>query len=500
MIKRGRIRCQLVTYVILSRSNTNIPSVIHMAKREDAHEELPRCASQDSRAGSHRSSPPTHFELDDLVGTVLGRRFAIGERLRDENNNNNHFVAFAVHQDDVIIRATADGTNGLVARIYDMNDLTPKHKRYKIRSINRSAARTVFKMTWNSCQIIILKLGSLDDPESSTDTETIRFDIDSPKPKTDDEHDHLSLGISEARVASGRDNRRVVSAPLSMNFNITSSEQKLKPNSSPRQKAKTNYQRESSRLRQRDRRATKRCQQRSTNSQIRLDLQPQPPSKIPGLEENIHGLDDPHFFMLMILHFAFNPRQELKMGLPHASRTEVELFLAARSAKVVLSNDDEKLEFVQMKESELVGLRHFTNKLNGFIQHCHDELHSLLEEQRSTMRGSTEWSHLQEKFIAPRKYWYKVLLTVSKVLPRLTTESEELIDSLRSELKEASQLKEKRRILNYKQWIHHLIPGSDTYYQLVHTLRQAACHMDHPRDWDCPRLPRIPLHVLLRSC
>ncbi|KAI0453621.1 hypothetical protein F5B21DRAFT_478640 [Xylaria acuta] len=348
-----------------------------------------------------------------------------------------------------------------------MNDLTLKHKRYKIRSINRSAARTVFKTTWNSCQIIILKLGLLDDPRSSTNTETAQFDIASPEPKTNDEHDHPSLGAIEIPVTPTGDDRQVASAPISMNSNIASLGQKKKA------KAKTNYQRESSRLRQRDRRVCKRRQQRSITDNIRTGLDPQPRSlsKTLALKESVHGLDDITFAMLVMLHFAFNPRPELKMRLPPASRSQIERFLATRSAKVVLSNDDERSEFVQMKETELVGLRRLTRKLDGLTQQCYDKLHGLLKEQELTAKESTQRGHLQEHFIEPRKYWYRVLLSALIVLPRLTTESEELIDSLRSELRESREMKERRRIWKHKEWINHLIPGSETYNRLLGTLQ-----------------------------
>ncbi|KAI0185676.1 hypothetical protein EV127DRAFT_441068 [Xylaria flabelliformis] len=441
-----------------------------MAKQEDVHEELSLRVLQDSPANSQRSQSATHFELNDLIGTVLGRGFEIGKRLCDDNNN--HFIAFAVRQHDAKIGAAEDGTNGLVARIYDMNNLTPNHKRYKIRSINRSASRTVFKTTWSSCQIIIMKTGPLDDIQTSTKTENTRFDINSSKQETNHKRNRLSLCTSEVRVASGRDDQQVVSTPLSINSNITSLEQKQKPIS--KQKMKTVYQRESSRLRQRDRRAAKRCQQRSTSSQIRLNLQPQSLSESLSLKDNVHGLDDDTFTMLVMLHFAFNPRPELRMGLPDKTRTQIEGFLAARTKKVALSNDDEKLDFVQMKESELVSLRRLTNKLHGLTQQCHNELHGLLGEQISTRRRSTEWNRLQENFIEPRKQWYRVLLSASKELPKLATESEKLIDLLKNELKEASELKEKRRILNRKKWIHCLVPGSETHYQLLRALEYTS--------------------------
>ncbi|KAI8944563.1 hypothetical protein F4801DRAFT_204900 [Xylaria longipes] len=439
-----------------------------MAKREDVDEGLPRNVPQDTPVNSQRNPSPMQLKLEDLIRTVLGQRFEIGE-LRDENKNN-HFVAFTVRLVDVKVRATTDDTNKHVARVYEMNDLTPKHKRYKIRSINRSAARTVFKTTWNSCQIIILELGLLDDPPSSTDAETARFDTTSPNPKTNDKND-LSLGTSETRVASVGNGRLLASAPLSIKSNIASLEQKPKLNPMPKQK--TNYQRESSRLRQRDKRAAKRHRQRyvTHNTRTGLNLQPQPLSEILALKENVHGLDDATFTTLVILHIAFDPRPELKTQLPPVTQSQIEQFLAARSLKVVLSNDDEKSEFVQLKENELVGLRRLTKKLNGLTQQCHDELHSLLQEQISTTEGSTHWRHLQEHLIDPRKHWHTVLLSASKVLPMLTAKSEKLIDSLKRELREASELKKKRRNLNHRQWIHHLIPASEAYNQLFGALK-----------------------------
>ncbi|KAH8156391.1 hypothetical protein CIB48_g11856 [Xylaria polymorpha] len=399
-----------------------------MAKREDVHEELPRYVPQDPCANTQCNPSPTHFLPEDLIGTVLGQRFEVRERLHDENKNN-HFITFTVHQHGVNFKDSTDDTGRLVARIYDMNNLTTKHKRYKIRSINRSAARTVFKTTWNLCQIIILRLELSGDPQSSIDIETARFGNSSPKPKTNNEDNPPSLG-----TRSGR---------------------------------------ESSRLRQLDRRAAKRCQKRSIANSIRtgLDLQPRPLSETLALKESNHGIDDITFAMLVMLHYAFNPRPELKAQLPPANRAQITWFLDGRSAKVVFSNDDEKREFMQIKEIELVGMRRLAKKLTGVTQQCHDELHGLLQEQALTTRGSAQWNHLQENFIITRRNWYMVLVSASKVLPKLVTESEELVNLLRSELREASELKEKRRILNHKQWIRHLIPGSETYNELFRALQ-----------------------------
>lgn len=434
-----------------------------MAKREDVHEELPRYVPQDPCANTQCNPSPTHFLPEDLIGTVLGQRFEVRERLHDENKNN-HFITFTVHQHGVNFKDSTDDTGRLVARIYDMNNLTTKHKRYKIRSINRSAARTVFKTTWNLCQIIILRLELSGDPQSSIDIETARFGNSSPKPKTNNEDNPPSLGT---RVGSDDNKRLLTSIPLSINSNTTSLEQKSNP------KPKTNYQRESSRLRQLDRRAAKRCQKRSIANSIRtgLDLQPRPLSETLALKESNHGIDDITFAMLVMLHYAFNPRPELKAQLPPANRAQITWFLDGRSAKVVFSNDDEKREFMQIKEIELVGMRRLAKKLTGVTQQCHDELHGLLQEQALTTRGSAQWNHLQENFIITRRNWYMVLVSASKVLPKLVTESEELVNLLRSELREASELKEKRRILNHKQWIRHLIPGSETYNELFRALQ-----------------------------
>ncbi|KAI0441746.1 hypothetical protein F4803DRAFT_551764 [Xylaria telfairii] len=446
----------------LSHQYTNTPRAIRMAKREDVREELPQYVPQDPRADIQRSASPTHFQLEDLTGTVLGQRFEVGERLPNENKNG-HFVTFTAHQHGVNFRASTDDTGKLVARIYDMNDLTPKHKRYKIRSINRCSARTVFKTTWNSCQIIILRLESSGDLQSPIDIETSQSDNASLKPKTNNKDNLLSLGT---RLGSGDNKQLLTSAPLSIHSNAASLESKPSP------RPKTNYQRESARLRQRDRRAAKRCQKRSIADGIRAELylQPRPLSETMAPKESNYGIDDIAFAMLTTIHYAFNPRPELRTQLPPAIRAQITRFLDTRSSKVVFSNGDEKREFVQMKEIELVGLRRLVKKVTGVIQLCHDELDDLIREQGLTTTGSAQWKHLQESFITPRRRWHMVLSSAKKVLPELITESEELVSSLRSELIEAKELEEKKRLLNYKDWIYHFIPGSDTFHELFGAL------------------------------
>ncbi|KAI1733819.1 hypothetical protein F4680DRAFT_378871 [Xylaria scruposa] len=433
-----------MTMDILPDPSAHIPSAILMAKQEDIHEELPRRVSQDSRENSQRSSSPTHFTLGDLVGTVLGQEFEIGERLCDENNNNNHFVAYAVRQDNAEISANVDSTNGLVARIYDMNDLTPKQKRYKIRSINRSAARTVFKTTWNSCQIIILKLGPLDHPEASTDIETSQFDIASPKLKTNVKHSHPTLGIAKLGVVSA-------SNGLPLKSDITSPEQKAKAN----MKTKTNHKRESSRLRQYKRRAIKRFRQRSIATSSRTELSLRPLSEI--LESKRSGFDDDTFAMIVMLYFDFNIPSEFEMQLPPGKGAAIRMYNLMRSEpNPLIGHLDERKYFLQLKESELAYLRRLKTKLHGSIQRCYHELLDLLEEQRLTTKESAQQCHLQT-------HWHMVLLSASAVLSRLITESEELI---RLSKEAINGVDEWNKVYYNRRFIFRVIPSSDTYKQL----------------------------------
>ncbi|KAI0549762.1 hypothetical protein F4679DRAFT_545493 [Xylaria curta] len=429
-----------------------------MAKREDVQEELTLCVSQDSPGNSQRSPSTSHFELDDLIGTVLGQEFEIGEQLRDEKNNNNHFITFAVRQHDAK-SATADNTNELVARIYNMNDLTPKHKRYKIRSINRSAARTLFKTTWNSCQIIILKLGPLDHFGSSTDTAT-SLDIASLKLKTNVKHSHSTLGIAKSGVVSAN-------SDLPLKSNITSPEQKVKA----KMKTKTNHQRESSRLRQRNRRATKRRQQRLIAISSRTKLDPRSLSEIIASKRN--SFDDETFTMIVMLYFDFDIPAEFEMQLPPEKRLATRMYNLMRSAsKFPVLSLDEKPDFLQLKENELAYLLRLKAQLHGSLQRCFHEILDLPEQQRLAIKESAQQRHLQMHFLDPKERWYMVLLSASTILSRLITESEALICSFKKDIKKDE---EGKRIYHGRRWIFRVIPGSDTCnLQATFTLLKAV--------------------------
>ncbi|KAI0411709.1 hypothetical protein F5X98DRAFT_380474 [Xylaria grammica] len=234
------------------------------------------------------------LELEGLVGTVLGQMFRIGERLSEHSQ----YTAFEVHRvGEAKTASEVAGSNQLVARVYGMNGLTPKHKKYKIRSINRSRARTVFKTTRHLCHIIILKIGPLDGIRPLADVETARLHISSQKPKMHSHPDSSMSDSSEARVQVANTDQAI--------------EISAKPNSVPLKEepeltSKTNCRRESLRLRQRDRPAAKHCQKRYITNcgPVGLASRPQSLSEILEIQESVHGLDYSEFNMLIMLHIC----------------------------------------------------------------------------------------------------------------------------------------------------------------------------------------------------
>ena len=162
-------------------------------------------------------------------GTVLDKTFRICGR----SSSGNHTNVYRVCRLD---EPATETTTEYEARAYNLQNLSPPHKQYRIRAMARLSKRAILRASWGDLQVVVYKTGQL-----NTISEAV---LD--EQGTD-------------QVATPTD---VISNSLSTN------------NVGVKRKPKTNYQRESQRLRQRDRRRANRLRKKDPdpNEEVGTEL------------------------------------------------------------------------------------------------------------------------------------------------------------------------------------------------------------------------------------
>ncbi|KAI1326491.1 hypothetical protein F5Y16DRAFT_229779 [Xylariaceae sp. FL0255] len=357
-----------------------------------------------------------HPDLEGLIDSVFDQRFKIREFIRAEP----HYCLFSVAL--VALLEAKDGLiydNILQARVYDFNDVSPKTKRYRSRTLKRLTPHIMHTEDWYGRVVVIFNCGSAEASPVNTSA------------------------------------KRRITAPEE-GSQTPSSTKAMTPGAS---KPKSSYKRESDRLRQRDRRAAKRRHQH----ELARDLGT--PSDVVSQNKYLKkaDLDKKTKSVLFLIHMAFNPRQHLVNFLTPGLRYAVKQFLQARGSKLDFGNDYEKAEYVEMKEKELVEIQRLDSKVVSLMRECHEDLGRLLRHQGSFLKGTEEWHRLQDNGIEQQKYWFRELRTAQDRLPVLSQENKVQISTLKKELRESSQAREDKKRENYQKWIHHVIPGTQTY-------------------------------------
>lgn len=398
---------------------------------------------------NHGSKIPT--------GELLGERFEIGEYLGGDN----HADKYAV-RDCNQTAETGSSVRRLEARAYDLQGISPEYKQYRLRSMKRLrlSSRAVLETKWRELLVIVYRTGDLQETMSPQAVE------------------ETAAAKSEAASKAKQPSIVYTDQPSS------------------KAKSKTNYQRESARLRQRDRRQRK----RQRDKQLRTESNPRNPALYnssdvgKGTAED-GEIDEDTYSMFVILHLAHSTRPELRQLLPAESRSVVEEYLRRKEKKVTFETSNDMEEFIKVKERETVFMRRQLKKLPVYRNRYHDQLGELLNVQRRFSKYSREWVEMQDGQIEHAKHrLFKVLPTAARVLPELIAEAEKAQRVLRrnlvlerqveADLERHGALTSKRRELsrkvsNLQMWIHHVLPSSATYAQLHSELEVARQDLEN---------------------
>lgn len=379
--------------------------------------------------GTEAGQDPTglHSDYQQLLGQVLDDRFVLGTPIR----NDNHSVVFSVEY-----LCSDDGTSGssellpeqnvtFKARVYDLRNISMKLKRYRLRSMKRMASREVFQQQWRHLEIIVYVAGNINFEDHGLD-------------------DEVPSGLARS------DTKDINQSASTVN-------------------RKTEYHRESDRLRQRDKRRAKRGRNAVARAHSPGPELPAPTSSAP---RGIVDFDDATNAMFFLIHFAFNPRQEVRDELPPDKMALMEAYLQKRGKIPTFQSAEEAADFASIKQKELISLRRIAKQLPKVKDRCHDQLGEDLK-QLQLMKTIDEKKQFQEGTIEMRKARFRILKTVQDNLPGLIRDTVVVSTLVEKLLAVFHDDQNKREVKNLKSWLHHVVPASDLYDQIFSRLQAA---------------------------
>ncbi|KAL7968637.1 hypothetical protein HDV63DRAFT_379222 [Trichoderma sp. SZMC 28014] len=385
------------------------------------------------------------IDTNDLRGPIipadewLAGRFKIKQLLKRENHADVYLV-------DDLINASPGEMVDLEARAFNLMGLSQRHLKYRTRAMKRLSSRCILTTKWNSLDVIIYKTGDI---KASSDNVAM-----------------------EAAVPSHDGDVSII-------------------NTVKKSPEKTEYKRESERLRQRDRRQAKRQSKKKATETDNHGTA----AEIENIEDSLEmKLDDKTWTMLTLLHIAHSSRSEcLRELLPESSRLIVDNYLFGKDYEIILTTEEEMVEFAQLKEREIAYLGRQLSKVNVAKIQCHDDLGELLRQQRSHPKGSKEWSEIQNNDIEPAKQNFRILHTAIRVLPdviaaakarhqsvsrKLTHRRQEIQEEKKKQNLEMELEELRNKLENYGLWKCCVAPASDTFFHLTTMQETVRKQMD----------------------
>ncbi|RFN52402.1 hypothetical protein FIE12Z_3333 [Fusarium flagelliforme] len=188
-------------------------------------------------------------------------------------------------------------------------------------------------------------------------------------------------------------------------------------------------------------------------------------------------VDENEFCFFESLYFI-NGDEKILQQVPPAIRSQVEDYLAAKEKAVEVDGEEALLEFIAIKEREIVFLQRTNNKFKPILKNWSEYLDyatsQILYEFRTA--GGKQQNH-DVKNLPSFRIRYRILSEGIDALPSLILEAEELVQKLQLKLRDVQQTRvtreiklEKKRlgkqIRNLVKWAVHVTAGSSSYYKI----------------------------------
>ncbi|KAJ4114721.1 hypothetical protein NW768_011275 [Fusarium equiseti] len=362
-----------------------------------------------------------------LEGTVLDNNWVIGKQTGSTEHANIYSVTHKYHDDD------DDSDITYEARSYNFDSITPQVKSNRARAIRRLSCRTVLSTVWNGLRVVIYRTGAV---------------------KKDKKE--------KSKVLPGD----IVIRPGGML--VVESARK-----SPKQK--TTRQQESDRLRQRSRRRRVKQEKKNAISQDEdQQLQDYQEPEGPRTEFTQPVEVDANEFCFFELLYLINGDEKTLQQVPPATRSQVEDYLAAKEKEVEVDGEEALLEFIAIKEREIVFLRRTNNKFQPVLKNWSEYVyHAMIQIVREFGAGRAN----DDKDLRVLRTRCRILSEGLDALPSLILEAEESVQKLRLKLRDVRQVREtcemeleKKRlgkhIRNLEKWTKYVTVGSSPYYRI----------------------------------
>ncbi|KAF9780691.1 hypothetical protein IL306_015056 [Fusarium sp. DS 682] len=375
-------------------------------------------------------------------GTVLNSNWVIGKQVGSTEHANIYSVTHECRDDD-----NSDIT--YEARSYDFDNIPPHVKSNRARAIRRLSRRTAFSMTWNGLRVIIYRTGTVLQDQENTNQ-------------------------------------------------VLPEEIPIAESVCKRSKQKTTREQESDRLRQRSRRRRVRQERKQSifqdENEQHLDSQGHKSPRIESTEPA--EVDEAEFYFFELLYLINNDETE-RQKVPSSIRSQVEDYLAAKDKEVEIDGEEALVDFIAIKEREIVFLQRTNKKFQPVLKNwsaCLDQITRQI--LRDFGAGSVEWQDHQDKDLRIFRLRYKILKEGLDALPDLVIEAESKIRKLQLKLRDVRQAREEheakqavklekkklgKQIKNLEKWMANVTPGSASYYKIAEDIISAERELERLR-------------------
>ncbi|KAF5253732.1 hypothetical protein FANTH_1424 [Fusarium anthophilum] len=372
-------------------------------------------------------------------GTVLNSNWLIGKQVGSTEHANIYSVTRECRDDD-------KSDINYEARSYDFDDIPPHVKSNRARAIRRLSGRTAFNMTWNHLRVIVYRTGIHQQVQKETNK---AFSEEHPTTKS-----------------------------------VCKSS-----------KQKTTRQQESDRLRQRSRRRRARQERKQSTLQDENEQsQDYQSHKGPKIESAKPVEVDAAEFCFFELLYLINGDETIRQKVAPATRSKVEDYLAAKDKEVDIDGEEALVDFIAIKEREIVFLQRTNNKFQPVLKNWNEYLDEVTRQAlRNFGTDPPKRQDNQDNDLQIFRMRYKILKEGLEALPDLVEEAEEKVRKLQLKLCDVRQAREEReakqavklekkklskQIRNLEKWVANVTPGSASYYKIAEDIISAERELE----------------------
>lgn len=381
-------------------------------------------------SGRDASQAKVHEDDKSLVSILVSHRFRNEKFLRHDN----HADVYAVYR-------PPSQSEEFEARVYQVEGVSPKLRRHRLRNIKRLSNRTVLEDGWEGKIVVVYKVNS----ETCEDQEDSGYKESLPVQTQHREESNLTSKTIQTKQKTNLNDR----------------------------------QRETARVRQLERRQTKR-RIKWQNKGSKAPEGDSPKLDKTGTAAPRETTNENDFYALLYVACE-DPFVNFLYRSQISKESEVAIDHYLRKCDLKFEDVDELEAFMKAKQSEVLFLQREQLKLPEVLRRRHDEFERLLKKQARHRKNSRKYLEMQQPAVIAH-HRLKSVRYARDILPRLIEENDKAYRDLRRRLPLALQKKEeletsraihfewenlKRKVEVYDRCSHTVVPASGPYCQLL---------------------------------